>query len=786
MSGLPLTMTLSDLGCEVKRIRCAAALLLMSLVENHRANQRMLRRSPGFTVLCRKENIMEKDHSYCRIFWAPLKLRGEYIGDLTRTNQLIEARNNGDFSISENEKSPKKRRKIVKPSENGFMNYLKKKLTSGMHLEKKKNDDDKNGEETMRLGNKAFLHTTPSCFACYPAARLYKAPSGQLKVVKAEDAEEIKETKDGIEGAEGVEQSSLKSKKDTSEVISPPSTDRDGDLLDWCPDPAEHLLSFPILENDDTASLDTDNIVDMVQDARLRSIFDQLGERSAIPYVSPNKLKEEPIFCVLLGDDAIDSMIAFFLHQRKKSLITWADVCEFRRYYKYSRLSQQQGQAEKSLFSGKPLLLKKFKGKKVFRDSSRDNKTELLTNMSVFADPSNNRLYIDVTLHPSDGSKYRVYIQAPPSDGEINKNLLLTLPNDTLETLTKRVILPSHHAIRTPATTKYWLNEAKTQAIEETRNNIFKSMEALPLVQVKLGGSSFRPKATLKNCTTIKKVLRAALVLGKSLWQQSRVEDAFDLMQHAAVRGIEVMPTKSERSSVEDDVLEQLFRVAKRAKLVGRRDPAISVMLYRSTFSNCLLQLMGRSIDRKEEEIEMVEGKGKMKIKNQRKKIKTSLLNQVEELEDRQLDYKILKDNQEKIQLHKNRKLLNLEQKERKMNKLTERRKRIQKEEKMRRQQERIDARKKRQELKQAYEKKTEREEDLWYAEGKRLEQIRLELERKQKEEQKKLLLYERAEKKRISLEKRKRVEAARIAAIELKAKNRGVKIDVGFCDGRT
>ena len=54
------------------------------------------------------------------------------------------------------------------------------------------------------------------------------------------------------------------------------------------------------------------------------------------------------------------------------------------------------------------------------------------------------------------------------------------------------------------------------------------------------------------------------------------------------------------------------------------------------------------------------------------------------------------------------------------------------------------------------------------------------------KEEQKKLLLYERAEKKRISLEKRKRVEAARIAAIELKAKNRGVKIDVGFCDGRT
>ena len=80
----------------------------------------------------------------------------------------------------------------------------------------------------------------------------------------------------------------------------------------------------------------------------------------------------------------------------------------------------------------------------------------------------------------------------------------------------------------------------------------------------------YRPKALMNKYSTIRKVLRAALVLGKSLWQQSRVEDAFQLMRRAAVRAIEVMPCKSDRTTQEDQVLLELFRIAKRAKLVGK------------------------------------------------------------------------------------------------------------------------------------------------------------------------------------------------------------------------
>ena len=82
--------------------------------------------------------------------------------------------------------------------------------------------------------------------------------------------------------------------------------------------------------------------------------------------------------------------------------------------------------------------------------------------------------------------------------------------------------------------------------------------------------NKYRPKALMNKYSTIRKVLRAALVLGKSLWQQSRVEDAFQLMQRAAVRAIEVMPCKSDRNTQEDHVLLELFRIAKRAKLVGK------------------------------------------------------------------------------------------------------------------------------------------------------------------------------------------------------------------------
>ena len=35
---------------------------------------------------------------------------------------------------------------------------------------------------------------------------------------------------------------------------------------------------------------------------------------------------------------------------------------------------------------------------------------------------------------------------------------------------------------------------------------------------------------------------------------------------------------------------------------LGRRDPAMSVMLYRSTFSECLLKLLGRAIPKEQKE----------------------------------------------------------------------------------------------------------------------------------------------------------------------------------------
>ena len=622
MSGIPLTMALSDLGCGVKRIRCAAALLLLALVEHHRANQRLLRRSPGFTILCKKQHLNEKNR-YCRVFWAPLKLRGEYIGTISSKNQLIEARNNGKVvTTAENSGglvSPQRRRKLIKPTEFGFMKYLKHRLAAGIHLDattmttndtktivqqktvveneqkilspSSKNaglnvnfvktgsppggrQQTKQKEEILKIGNKGFAHAFPTSFVCYPAARLYRktmVPSDSVQEQTQQDEEQ-------------------------QEHSPPPSIDQDGALLDWCPDPAEHLLAFPVEEPTSTtsttsttgatnftgaASIDTDNIVEMVHDARLRFTFDQLGRGAAVPFVAPEDLKKEPLFCALMGGEAVDALVAFFVHQRKKDLISWADVCEYRRFHKYSSLSRQQIAVEASFLKGKPILLKKFKAIKICREreqqqSSSSNRTELLTNASVWADTAHNRLYIDVTLHPSDGSKYRVYIQAPPALSPTTKvdasnNVqLLTLPLHTLETLTTRLLFPSTHALRTALTTKFLLKEEKQQALQATNTNCFKSMATLPLVQIKLGGGQLRPKAMMNKYSTIRKVLRAALVLGKSLWQQSRVEDAFQLMRRAAVRAIEVMPCKSDRTTQEDQVLLELFRIAKRAKLVGK------------------------------------------------------------------------------------------------------------------------------------------------------------------------------------------------------------------------
>ena len=97
MSGHPIEMMLSDLSSSVKRIRCAAALLLVTLCDGHHANQRLLRRQPGFTVTLPVRNNesswMSKSKNVplqCRVFWTPLQLRGKYIADVTRQNQAVE------------------------------------------------------------------------------------------------------------------------------------------------------------------------------------------------------------------------------------------------------------------------------------------------------------------------------------------------------------------------------------------------------------------------------------------------------------------------------------------------------------------------------------------------------------------------------------------------------------------------------------------------------------------------------------------------------------------------
>ena len=202
---------------------------------------------------------------------------------------------------------------------------------------------------------------------------------------------------------------------------------------------------------------------------------------------------------------------------------------------------------------------------------------------------------------------------------------------------------------------------------------------------------------------------------------------------------------------------------------LGRRDPAMSVMLYRSTFSECLLKLLGRAIPKKQKE--------KFRVMNH--------IDDTQQLEDRELDQQILKENQKRIKNTREIKQDKSERKEKKMNAKLLRRQRIKKEESNRRQDERIKERKKRLALKQAYEEAAEKDEDLWYGEGKRLEQLRLELEKVRRDERARILMAQRKERKEQSIKKRKEVEQARVAAIELKAKSRGRKIDVGIDDGR-
>jgi hypothetical protein len=197
----------------------------------------------------------------------------------------------------------------------------------------------------------------------------------------------------------------------------------------------------------------------------------------------------------------------------------------------------------------------------------------------------------------------------------------------------------------------------------------------------------------------------------------------------------------------------------------------MSVMLYRSTFSECLLKLLGRAIPKEQKE--------KFRVMNRH-------THDTQQLENHELDQQILKENQQRIKTTQKVKQDKSERKEKEMNAKLLRRQRIKKEESNRRQDERIKERKKRLALKQAYEEAAEKDEDLWYGEGKRLEQLRLELEKVRRDERTRILTQQRKERKEQSLKKRKEVEQARVAAIELKAKSRGQKtVHVGIDDGR-
>ena len=843
MAGHPIEMMLSDLSSNVKRIRCASALLLLALCDGHRANQRLLRRQPGFTI----QYQHHQKQRMCRVFWAPLQLRSEYLANVTRKNQAATAWNdemNSNKSSSNNNNnggrppsSPlrRRRRKIEIPSEAGFMTYCKRMLSAGVHLDSREqmteNESIEREENLERVrtveervdtptmlfnrekevkkaeieavddidgvggvqideidevivvtgSNKAFAHAFPSRFATYPAARMYRRPmkSGDAQWVHSDNGNNDEGNDDG-----------------SDEVV-----DVDSTLLDWCPDPLNHLLSFFLLPETQNVS-DIDNIQDMVDGARLRTTFDLLGRGQAVPVIPVERLRNEPMLRAMLSETVVDSMCLFFTRQREKEEVTWGDVCEWRRYDKFTDLTRRQSEVEASLFS-KPILMKKLFKQRIRRekeatsnaadnisgDYSDDMETEydmeLLTNIAVWVDTKNQRLRIDVTLHPSDGSKYRAYVSAPQSvTSSTTKSpkvqavsSLLTLPTHTLETVAQRVTLPATHAVsgRVEDGEETRDDSLPSKSILKERQNFhpFKSIAPIRLLQIKLGGSSLRPKALLAKHKTLRKVLRTSLVLGKSLWQQARVQDAHALMSHAIVRAIECVPTRGKRTKSEDVVRSDLFRAAKRAKLVGRRDPAMAVMLIRSVFSSSLLRLLGKSID---EEIDFEKPLSKSKAKGTRK---IDL--------QRNLNDEIFQSNLRLVAEEEDQKRVALEAKKKKMNNMTERRARVREEERKRRQQERIDLRRAEAMEREERVEKEEKDEDRWYAEGKRLEEVRMAMERKEREEKKKETDALKKYKQEKALLKRKTVEAARVKSIEEKArrKSKSVKIDQGIKDGR-
>ena len=846
MAGLPLSMSLSDLGCSVKRIRCAAALLLLSLVaHDHRANQRMLRRCPGFTVKSTKKwNEEEEEGStlHQRIFWAPSLLRSEYVAETTRRNQKIEA-NNAELQKTGGSGGPLKRRRVAERLSNtGFMSYLKRKLSAGMKLDYQTMTGLLREGDGMRVrrGTKSFDHTLPVKCACYPAAKVWKELTPHVAVGEDVGREHGNE-KTTTESEERQE----KEENEKNEKLVKKTIDHDKRVLDWCPDPAEHLLSFAIAPKQEhsflpssptsssslsssssprrrMAGVDLDTIDEMMQSTRLRETFDKLGKGAAIPLVRPSELSQEPVLRAILGEEAVDAMVGFFVHQRKKEFVTWSDVCEYRRFHKFSELASRQSEVEETFLS-KIILLKKFRQKKVLKGppsvlgvmsgQNHAPRTELLTNISIYADPSHSRLRIDLTLYPSDGSKYRAYVRVPTAGDEVvsprvKSVKMLTMSKKVLLDLIGRLELPSGHVVWTGGSGKAGgkMSLAVTTNKDEDSFVLESSNKAAPpipikMCQIKYGGAPFRPHALLKKQATTRKVLRSSLVLGKSLWQQSRVDDAYSLMQLASIRALELIPVRSIRTEKEEDVKMELLQCAKRAKVYGRRDPGMAVMLLRSTFSKCLLRLMGKDMsisneveennDSQEEEGEenMIRNKRRFERREKKKNRKKMIEKQRKEQSDA-LNAQMFRLNVDKIHAERQHRQAMLDAKEKKIDRMNERRALIKESERRTRQQERVDRFLETEKMKKKHDAAVEKDEDTWYTEGKKLEQMKIDMERKDREQKKKKMLEERALKKRVALEKRKNVEAARVAAIESRAAMRGgakkaSSFDFGFDDDR-
>ena len=326
----------------------------------------------------------------------------------------------------------------------------------------------------VTTSNKAFTHVTPTTFACYPAAFLYKTKKTKKKTKnrKKKKFNKNNEDNDLNQYDQDMDNDYYDEDGDSNDYEidneDEPAIDVDGSLLDWCPDPLVHLLSFFILPSSSSSSssnlnlkkkevVDTDNITDMVSGARLRTAFDRLGSGQAIPVVPLDKIRHEPLLRAMLGEDTIDSMCRFFERKKMKEKlmnaqnntssgngnesgngqgsldatkeiinVTWGNILEWQRFHKFNTLSRRQTEIESTLLS-KPILLKKFTKRKIYRqDNEQENQNQngiqLLTNVSVWADTTKERFRIDVVLHPSDGSKYRAYVYVPTTSNETGSN----------------------------------------------------------------------------------------------------------------------------------------------------------------------------------------------------------------------------------------------------------------------------------------------------------------------------------------------------------------------------